>query len=141
MSDCRCLDWEVASQLGNYWQHNLTFWLYQNRKFPRDLITRYHMELSILATHLDGRARPRRCSKSTTALFSSNTHLRQFYLLLYILALLIPVTTSLYTSIQDSRNTWDLLMYLILSAMCCILAELSYICQTVGVWIGKWLPN
>ena len=35
----------------------------------------------------------------------------------------------------------DLLMYLSLSMMHCILAELSYVCQTVGVWIGKWLPN
>ena len=35
----------------------------------------------------------------------------------------------------------DLLMYLSLSVMCCISAELSYVCQTVGVWIGKWLPN
>ena len=33
-----------------------------------------------------------------------NTHLRQFYLLLYILAPLIPVTTSLFTSTQDSHN-------------------------------------
>ena len=35
----------------------------------------------------------------------------------------------------------DLLMYLSLSVMCCISAELLYVCQTVGVWIGKWLPN
>ena len=35
----------------------------------------------------------------------------------------------------------DLLMYLSLSVMRCISAELSYECQTVGVWIGKWLPN
>ena len=35
----------------------------------------------------------------------------------------------------------DLLIYLSLSMMCCILAELSYVCQTVGVWIGKWLPK
>ena len=35
----------------------------------------------------------------------------------------------------------DLLMYLSLSVMRCISAELSYLCQTVGVWIGKWLPN
>ena len=31
----------------------------------------------------------------------------------------------------------DLLMYLRLSVMRCISAELSYVCQTVGVWIGK----
>ena len=35
----------------------------------------------------------------------------------------------------------DLLMYLSLSAMGCISAELPYVCQTVGVWIGKLLPN
>ena len=35
----------------------------------------------------------------------------------------------------------DLLMYLSLSVMRCISAELSYVCQTVGVTIGKWLPN
>ena len=31
----------------------------------------------------------------------------------------------------------DLLMYLSLSTMRCISAELSYTCQAVGVWIGK----
>ena len=35
----------------------------------------------------------------------------------------------------------DLLMYLSLSMMPCISAELLYVCQTVGVWIGKWLPK
>ena len=35
----------------------------------------------------------------------------------------------------------DLLMYLSLSAIRCISAEPLYVCQTVGVWIGKWLPN
>ena len=35
----------------------------------------------------------------------------------------------------------DLLMYLSLSVMYCISAELSYVCETAGVWIGKWLPN
>ena len=34
----------------------------------------------------------------------------------------------------------DLLMYLSLSMIRCISAELLYICQTVGAWIGKWLP-
>ena len=31
----------------------------------------------------------------------------------------------------------DLLMYLSLSAIRCISAEPLYVCQTVGVWIGK----
>ena len=35
----------------------------------------------------------------------------------------------------------DLLMYLSLSVMPCISAELLYVCQTVDVWIGKWLAN
>ena len=35
----------------------------------------------------------------------------------------------------------DLLMYLSLSAIRYISAEPLYVCQTVGVWIGKWLPN
>ena len=35
----------------------------------------------------------------------------------------------------------DLLMYLSLSMMHCISAEVSHVCQTVGVWIGKWLPK
>ena len=35
----------------------------------------------------------------------------------------------------------DLLMYLSLSVMRCMPAELLYVCQTVSVWIGKWLPN
>ena len=35
----------------------------------------------------------------------------------------------------------DLLMYLSLSAIRCISAEPLYVCQTVGVWIGKRLPN
>ena len=35
----------------------------------------------------------------------------------------------------------DLLMYLSLSVMRCISAELLYACQTVGVWIGKQLPS
>ena len=35
----------------------------------------------------------------------------------------------------------NLLMYLSLSVMHYISAELLYVCQTVGVWIGKWLPN
>ena len=35
----------------------------------------------------------------------------------------------------------DLLTYLSLSVIRCISAELSYVCQTAGVCIGKWLPN
>ena len=35
----------------------------------------------------------------------------------------------------------DLLMYLSLSVMRCISAELFHACQTVGVLIGKWFPN
>ena len=35
----------------------------------------------------------------------------------------------------------DLLMYLSLTVLCCISAELPHVCQTVGVWIGKSLPN
>ena len=35
----------------------------------------------------------------------------------------------------------DLLMYLTLRVMRCISAKLSYVCQTVSVWNGKWLPN
>ena len=35
----------------------------------------------------------------------------------------------------------DLLMYLSLSVMHPISNELLYVCQTVGDWIGKWLPN
>ena len=35
----------------------------------------------------------------------------------------------------------DLLMYLSLSMMHRISAELLHVCQTVIVWIGKWLPN
>ena len=35
----------------------------------------------------------------------------------------------------------DLLMYLSLSVIRCMSSELSYICQTVDVWIGKWVSN
>ena len=35
----------------------------------------------------------------------------------------------------------DLLMYLSLSVIRCISAEPLYVCQTVGVQIGEWLPN
>ena len=35
----------------------------------------------------------------------------------------------------------DLLMYLSLCVIRRILAELLYVCQTVSVWIGRWLPE
>ena len=35
----------------------------------------------------------------------------------------------------------DLLLYLSLRIICCISAELLYACQTVGVWIGKYILN
>ena len=35
----------------------------------------------------------------------------------------------------------DLLLYLSRSVMRCISAELLHACQTVGAWIGKWLPD
>ena len=52
-----------------------------------------------------------------------------YYLLLFIIHVL------------SMDKLGDLLMYLSLSMMCCISAELLCVCQTVGVWIGKWLPN
>ena len=52
-----------------------------------------------------------------------------YYLLLFVIHVLL-----LY-------KLGDLLMYLSLSVICYISAELSYVCQTVGVWIGKSLPN
>ena len=38
-------------------------------------------------------------------------------------------------------NLGDLRMYLSLSVIRCISAEPLYVCQTIVVWIGKWLPN
>ena len=35
----------------------------------------------------------------------------------------------------------DLLIYLNLSVIHCILAELFHVCQTIGVLIGNWLPD
>ena len=35
----------------------------------------------------------------------------------------------------------DLLMYFSLSVIHCISAEPLYVCQTVGVWVRKCLPN
>ena len=52
-----------------------------------------------------------------------------YYLLLFIIHVLV----------LDKLG--DLLMHLSLSAIRCISAEPLYVCQTVGVWIGKWLPN
>ena len=52
-----------------------------------------------------------------------------YYLLLFV------------THVLSLDKVGDMLMYLSLSVMRCISVELSYVCQTVGVWIGKWLPN
>ena len=35
----------------------------------------------------------------------------------------------------------DPLLHLCLSSIRCISAEILYICQLVGIYIGKWLPN
>ena len=51
------------------------------------------------------------------------------YLLLFVI----------YVLLLDKLG--DLLMYLRLSMMSCISADLPYVCQTSGVWIGKCLPN
>ena len=52
-----------------------------------------------------------------------------YYLLLFVIHVLL----------LDKLG--DLLMYLSLSAIRCISAEPLYVCQTVGVWIGTWLPK
>ena len=52
-----------------------------------------------------------------------------YYLLLFVIYML------------SLNKLGDLLMYLSLSVMRCVSAELSHVCQTVGVWIGNWLPN
>ena len=52
-----------------------------------------------------------------------------YYLLLFVIHVLL----------LDKLE--DLLMYLRLSMMRYTSAELLYICHTVGVCIGKWLPN
>ena len=52
-----------------------------------------------------------------------------YYLLLFITHVLLLAKLG------------DLLMYLSLSVIRSILAELLYVCQTVGVCIRKWLPN
>ena len=52
-----------------------------------------------------------------------------YYLLLFVIHVLL----------LDKLG--DPLMYLSLSMICYISTELLYVCQTVSVWIGKWLPN
>ena len=52
-----------------------------------------------------------------------------YYLLLFVIHVL---------SLDELE---DLLMYVSLSVMRRISAELAYICQTVGVWLEKRLPN
>ena len=51
------------------------------------------------------------------------------YLLLFVL----------YVLLLDKLG--DLLMYLSLSVIRRISAELLYVYQTISVWIGKWLPK
>ena len=58
------------------------------------------------------------------------------YYLMYFYYLLLFV---IHVLLLDKLG--DLLMYLGLSVMHCISAELLYVCQTAGVWIGKWLLN
>ena len=62
--------------------------------------------------------------------------LMHVYYLMYFYNLLLFV---IHVLLLDKLG--DLLMYLSLSVMRCISAELSYVCQTVSVWVGKWLPN
>ena len=62
--------------------------------------------------------------------------LMHVYYLMYFYYLLLLVIHVI--SLDKLR---DLLMYLSLSVMHYISAELSNVHQTVGVWIGKWLPN
>ena len=52
-----------------------------------------------------------------------------YYLLLFVIYML------------SLDKVGDLLMYLSVSMIRCISAELSYVCETVGIWIGMWLPN
>ena len=48
-----------------------------------------------------------------------------YYLLLFVIYVL------------SLNKLGDLLLYLSLRIICCISAEPLYVCQTVGVWIGK----
>ena len=61
------------------------------------------------------------------------THVYYSMYFYYLLLFIIPVLSL--------NKLGDLLMYVSLSIMRCISAEHLYICQTVGVFIGKWLPN
>ena len=58
------------------------------------------------------------------------------YYLMYFYYLLLFVIHVL-----SLDKLMDLLMYLSLSVMRCISVELLYVCQTIGVRIGKWIPN
>ena len=62
--------------------------------------------------------------------------LMQVYYLMYFYYLLLFVIHVL-----SLDKLGDLLMYLSRSVIRCISAELSYVCRTVGVWIGKWLHD
>ena len=57
-------------------------------------------------------------------------HSMCFYYLLFFVIHVLPL---------DKLR--DLVMYFSLSVMHCVSAELLHVCQTVRVWIGKWLPN
>ena len=57
----------------------------------------------------------------------------------YLMYFYYPLLLVIYMLSVDKLV--DLLLYLTLSMMCYIAAELLYVYQTVGVWIGKWLPN
>ena len=59
-----------------------------------------------------------------------------FTISIYFYCLLLFV---IHESLFDKLR--DLLIYLSLSAMRCISAEILDLSQTVGVLIGKWLPN
>ena len=51
-----------------------------------------------------------------------------FYYLLYFITHILSLT-----------KLGDMLLHLSLSVISCIAAELGYVGQTVGIWIGKWL--
>ena len=58
------------------------------------------------------------------------------YYLMYFYYLLLFITHVL-----SLNKLKDLLLYLSLSVMGCILAELLYVCQTAGVLVEKLLSN
>ena len=62
--------------------------------------------------------------------------LMHVYYLMYFYNLLLFV---IHVLLLDKLG--DLLMYLSLSVIRRISAELLYVCQTVGVYIRKWFPN